>query len=151
MLANSFRPTPLKYVLKNWDSLIPQSLKRHTWSSVILNGQSSLWKTGNAGLLKVYNYTTILQLDLILRKQENVLSSDIYAALTFSAKHARLMSKGAVWCWLPPVLFTLHLYLGLPNKQAEDKGTLPGGCLSLVRKFKQYQLWSRLFRGFKRT
>ena len=31
----------------------------------------------------------------------------------------------------PSCPLTLHLYLGLPTKQAEDKGTLPGGVASV--------------------
>ena len=49
-------PEPLLYnvFFKNWDKFDPQSLKRHAqYSSVILNGHSILWKTGNAGQCRI--------------------------------------------------------------------------------------------------
>ena len=72
--ASSSRTTPLKYIKKRkkkiGTSLIPQSLKRYVWSSVILTGHGTLWKIGNAGWSNGLNYNTVLQLDWFYRKQE---------------------------------------------------------------------------------
>ena len=49
-----------RHFFKNWDKFDSQNLKRHARSSsVILNGHSSLWRMGNAGLLKDLNYNTV--------------------------------------------------------------------------------------------
>ena len=53
MGANNSSLTPLNCILKNWDRLDPQGLRRHTWSSyVILHGRGTHWRMANGGQLE---------------------------------------------------------------------------------------------------
>ena len=89
---------------------------------------------GNAGLLKGHNYNTILQLDLFCRKQEKCVEVTYVLFVLSQRNMPDLCPKGvdfSVKPSAPSCPLTLHLYLGLPTKQAEDKGTLPGGVASV--------------------
>ena len=90
---SSSRTTLLKYIKKQTNKKprqvwSPEFKRRHAWSSMILNGHSIFWKTGNAGQLKdlltiilFYNYKT--------RKMGR---SAICVAFYLSSRHATLVS-----------------------------------------------------------
>ena len=84
--------------------------------------------------MKGHNYNTILQLDLILRKEEKCVTVTYMLLFLSQQNMPDLCPKGVhlgVKPSAPSCPLTLHLYLGLPTKQAEDKGTLPGGVASV--------------------
>ena len=80
------------------------------------------------------NYDTVLQLDQFCRKQEKWIEVPYMSLFISLQDMPDLCPKGTdlgVKPSAPSCPLTLHLYLGLPTKQAEDKGTLPGGVASV--------------------
>ena len=93
MGVNNSNLTPLNYILKNWDILGPQSLKKTllifdcdtAWPHYPLEGGEQ-WPVGGS-----LNYNTVLQLDRFCRKQGKWIEA-AYVLPLLSARYARLMS-----------------------------------------------------------
>ena len=80
--------------------------------------------------MKGHNYNTILQLDLILRKEEKCVTVTYMLLFLSQQNMPDLCPKGVhlgVKPSAPSCPLTLPLHVGLPTEQGEDQGTFQEG------------------------